>query len=186
MINANVPPETITEKGMLMSRRVCTAEYRPTTKPNIPPTIAPIIAPFIALFLALPIVLRKRLHFFCLAVSVYGLSIRSVKRACSRYVSYSSCAPLGVVCDRFRKPNQDLLAGGLGDALSITKLYIRNHKRVIASEAVGLYNIFMSLRAVCEVLLYFESFKNWDLNDQGVYLVKARLEKDPKHVRECD
>jgi hypothetical protein len=35
----------------------------------------------------------------------------------------------------------------------------------------------MSLKAVCEILLYFESFKNWDLNDQGVYVIRARIEK---------
>jgi hypothetical protein len=38
----------------------------------------------------------------------------------------------------------------------------------------------MSLKAVCEVLVYFESFKNWDLYDQGVYFIKARLEHDAK------
>ena len=41
----------------------------------------------------------------------------------------------------------------------------------------------MSLKAVCEILLYFESFKNWDLNDQGVYLIKARLEQESKQVQ---
>lgn len=33
----------------------------------------------------------------------------------------------------------------------------------------------MSLKAICEVLLYFESFKNIDLGEQGVYTLKARI-----------
>lgn len=33
----------------------------------------------------------------------------------------------------------------------------------------------MSLKAICEVILYFESFKNIDLGEQGVYTLKARI-----------
>ena len=33
----------------------------------------------------------------------------------------------------------------------------------------------MSLKTICEVIIYFEAFKNIDLGEQGVYTIKARL-----------
>ena len=36
----------------------------------------------------------------------------------------------------------------------------------------------MSLKAICEVVLYFESFKNIDLGEQGVYMIRARIRSD--------
>lgn len=60
--------------------------------------------------------------------------------------------------------------------------YIQHFEVELSTLAI-LYNtnsVNMSLKAVCEVLVYFESFKNWDLYDQGIYFIKARLEQDLK------